>query len=117
VILPLTVLRRLDGVLAPTKARVMETNAGLEGRLERKDPVLNRVTGVQFNNTSPLDLRRVLDDPPNVADGLRGYVAGFSQDVRDIFEKFDFDVQIDRLDAANLLYLVLGKFVDIDLGP
>ena len=117
VILPLTVLRRLDGVLAPTKAKVLEKNAGLEGKLERKDPVLNRITGVQFNNTSPLDLRRVLDDPPNVADGLRGYVAGFSQDVRDIFEKFDFDVQIARLDPANLLYLVLGKFVDIDLGP
>jgi type I restriction enzyme M protein len=117
VILPLTVLRRLDGVLAPTKSRVLETRDKLEGRLERKDPVLNRVTGVQFNNTSPVDLRRMLDDPPNVADGLRGYVAGFSQDVRDIFEKFDFDVQIARLDAANLLCLVLGKVVDIDLGP
>ena len=81
------------------------------------DPVLNRITGVQFNNTSELDLRRVLDDPPNVADQLRQYVAGFSGDVRDIFEKFDLDAQIARLDASNLLYLVLGKFVDIDLGP
>ena len=117
VILPLTVLRRLDGVLAPTKQRVLEKHKQLQGRLETMDPVLNRITGVQFNNTSELDLRRVLDDPPNVADQLRRYVAGFSGDVRDIFEKFDLDAQIARLDASNLLYLVLGKFVDMDLGP
>jgi type I restriction enzyme M protein len=117
VILPLTVLRRLDGVLAPTKQRVLEKHKQLRGRLETMDPVLNRITGVQFNNTSELDLRRVLDDPPNVADQLRQYVAGYSGDVRDIFEKFDLDAQIARLEASNLLYLVLGKFVDIDLGP
>jgi len=114
VILPLTVLRRLDGVLAPTKDKVLERSARLPKRF---DPILNRITSVQFNNTSELDLRKVLDDPPNVADQLRQYVAGFSGDVRDIFEKFDLDAQILRLDAANLLYLVLGKFVDIDLGP
>ena len=117
VILPLTVLRRLDGVLAPTKQPVLKQHEQLRGRLETMDPVLNRITGVQFNNTSELDLRRVLDDPPNVADQLRQYVAGFSWDVRDIFEKFELDAQIARLDASNLLYLVLGKFVDIDLGP
>jgi type I restriction enzyme M protein len=117
VILPLTVLRRLDGVLAPTKQRVLEKHKQLRGRLETMDPVLNRITGVQFNNTSELDLLRVLDDPPNVADQLRRYVAGFSGDVRDVFEKFDLDAQIARLDASNLLYLVLGKFVDMDLGP
>ncbi len=117
VILPLTVLRRLDGVLAPTKEQVLERYEGLRGKLEKMDPVLNRITGVQFNNTSRLDLRKLLDDPPNVADGLCQYVAGFSQDVRDIFEKFDLEAQISRLDASNLLYLVLGRFADIDLGP
>ncbi len=91
VILPLTVLRRLDGVLAPTKQQVLERHKQLQGRLEKMDPVLNRFTGVQFNNTSELDLRRVLDDPPNVADQLRQYVAGFSAEVRDIFEKFNLD--------------------------
>ncbi|MGH3086329.1 MAG: type I restriction-modification system subunit M [Rubrobacteraceae bacterium] len=114
VILPLTVLRRLDGVLSPTKTEVLERYAELPKRL---DPILNRITGVQFNNVSELDLARVLDDPPNVADGLRQYVAGFSEDVRNIFEKFDLDAQISRLDSANLLYLVLGKFVDMDLSP
>ena len=72
---------------------------------------------MQFHNTSPLDLARVLDDPPNVGEGLRRYVAGFSREARDVFEKFDFDTQITRLDSANLLYLVLGKFVDLDLSP
>jgi type I restriction enzyme M protein len=117
VMLPLTVLRRLDSVLAPTKRQVLEKHAELQGRLSSVDPVLNRITGVQFNNTSELDLRRVLDDPPNVADQLSQYVAGFSQSVRYIFDKFDLDAQISRLDTANLLYLVLGKFADIDLGP
>jgi len=72
---------------------------------------------VQFYNISELDLRRVLDDPPNVADALRGYAAGFSEDVGEIFEKFELDIQISRPQSANLLYLVLGRFVDIDLGP
>ena len=114
VVLPLTVLRRLDGVLSPTKERVLEKYETLPGRL---DPVLKRITGVQFNNVSELDLRKVLDDPSNAADQLRAYVAGFSENVREVFEKFDLDTQITRLDSANLLYLVLGKFVDIDLGP
>ena len=117
VILPLTVLRRLDGVLAPTKARVLERHDGLRGRLQNVGPVLTGITGVQFYNVSELDLRRVLDDPPNVADALRGYVAGFSEEVREIFEKFELEAQISRLESANLLYLVLGRFVDIDLGP
>ncbi len=117
VVLPLTVLRRLDGVLAPTKQRVLERHEQLRGRLSNVGPVLTNITGVQFWNTSELDLRKVLDDPSNVADQLRQYVAGFSEKVREVFEKFDLDAQISRLDAANLLYLVLGKFVDIDLGP
>jgi len=118
VILPLTVLPRLDGVLAPTKLQVLGKHKQLQGRLSNVGPVLTGITGgVQFWNTSELDLRKVLDDPPNVADQLRQYVAGIAGDVRDIFEKFEVDAQIARLDASNLLYLVLGKFVDIDLGP
>lgn len=114
VILPLTVLRRLDGVLAPTKEQVLKRSEALPSRY---DAILNNITGVQFNNVSELDLRKVLDDPSNAADQLRGYVAGFSENVREVFEKFDLETQITRLDSANLLYLVLGKFVDIDLGP
>ena len=116
-ILPLTVLRRLDCVLAPTKERVLEQDRKLEGKLKDKDPLLNKITGVQFHNASPLDISKVLDDPQNVAEGLRRYVAGFSGEARDLFEKFGLDAQITRLDSANLLYLVLGRFADMDLGP
>jgi type I restriction enzyme M protein len=117
VILPLTVLRRLDCVLAPTKAAVLERHAQLQGKLENLDPVLTSVAGEQFYNTSKLDLPKLLDDPSNIADNLRAYIAGFSETAREVIDKFDFDVQITRLDAANLLYLVVSKFCERDLGP
>jgi type I restriction enzyme M protein len=117
VILPLTVLRRLDSVLAPTKAAVLERHSQLQGKLENLDPLLTSVSGEQFYNVSKLDLPKLLDDPSNIADNLRAYIAGFSETARDIIQKFDFDVQIARLDAANLLYLVVSKFCEIDLHP
>lgn len=118
VILPLTVLRRLDCVLEPTKAKVLATAEKLSGKVENVDPVMRKVTGgQQFFNTSPLDLRRVLDDSNAVADNLRAYIAGFSPSARDILEHFDFDTHIDRLNRSNLLYVVVGRFVDIDLHP
>jgi type I restriction enzyme M protein len=117
VILPLTVLRRLDCVLAPTKAAVLERHAQLQGKLSNLDPVLTSVAGEQFFNVSKLDLPKLLDDPSNIADNLRAYIAGFSETAREVIDKFDFDVQISRLDSANLLYLVVSKFCERDLGP
>ncbi|GIU84514.1 MAG: DNA methyltransferase [Acidimicrobiales bacterium] len=117
VILPLTVIRRLDCVLEPTKAKVLETADDLKGKLENIEPVLCKVSGHQFYNTSPLDLRRLLDDPDRIADNLRAYIAGFSASARDILEHFGFDTHIDRLQRANLLYQVIAKFVEIDLHP
>ena len=117
VILPLTVIRRLDAVLAPTKAKVLERHAQLTGKLDNVDPVLTSVSGEQFYNTSKLDLPRLLDDPANIADNLRAYLAGFSEVARETIDKFDFDRQITRLDSANLLYLVVSKFCEIDLHP
>ena len=118
VILPLTVLRRLDCVLDATKAEVLDQYAALQARgIDNIDPVLQGVAGEQFFNTSPLTLTRALDDPANVADNLRGYIAGFSAGARDVLEKFDFDTHIARLDRSNLLYLVASKFAEIDLHP
>jgi type I restriction enzyme M protein len=117
VILPLVVLRRLDCVLEPTKADVLARATKLEGRVENVAPVLESVAGEQFYNTSPLDFRRLLDDPANVADNLRSYIAGFSPAARDVIEKFGFDAQIVRLERANLLYLVVSQFADVDLHP
>jgi type I restriction enzyme M protein len=117
VILPLVVLRRLDCVLESTKADVLERAAKLKGRVENVAPVLESVAGEQFYNMSPLDFRRLLDDPANVAGNLRSYIAGFSPAARDVIEKFGFDAQITRLERANLLYLVVSQFAEIDLHP
>ena len=117
VILPLTVLRRLDCVLEPTKAAVLERAERLRGRVENIDPVLRSVSGEQFYNTSPLDFRRLRDDSGQIAGNLAAYIGGFSPEAREVIDKFDFHVQIARLDRANLLYLVLSKFAEIDLHP
>jgi type I restriction enzyme M protein len=115
--MPLTVLRRLDCVLEPTKAKVLERHAKLKGSIDNIGPVLEAVSGEQFYNTSPLDFRRLLDDPTQIAGNLRAYITGFSGSARDIIEKFDFDTQITKLDRGNLLYLVVSKFAEIDLHP
>ena len=117
VILPLTVLRRLDCVLEPTKARVLARYGRIKGTIENVEPVLCNVAGEQFYNLNSLDLLRLLDDPGQLAANLRAYIAGFSSGARDVLEKFDFDTQIARLDKANLLYQVIGKFAEIDLHP
>ncbi len=117
VILPLTVIRRLDCVLEHTKADVVRRAEQLRGRVENVEPVLESVSGEHFFNTSPLDFRRLLDDPGQIAGNLRAYIAGFSPGAREVIDKFDLDVQIARLDRANLLYLVISKFAEIDLHP
>jgi type I restriction enzyme M protein len=117
VILPLVVLRRLDCVLEPTKEAVLARNAEVKRRVENVEPVLKAVSGQEFYNTSPLDFRRLLDDPANVAGNLRSYIAGFSPSARDAIDKFGFDAQIARLAEKNLLYLVVAQFAEIDLHP
>ena len=117
VILPLTVLRRLDCVLEGTKEAVLSRAAQLKGVVENMEPVLQTVAGQRFYNTSPLDFRHLLDDPNQVAGNLRGYIAGFSPAAREILDKFDFDVQITRMARQDLLYLVVSRFTEIDLHP
>src|SRR3954451_11894839 len=117
VILPLTVIRRLDCVLEPTKQAVLEKHKQLAGKIENVEPVLQAVSGEQFYNTSPLSFPKLLDDPNTIADSLQLYIGGFSEAAKDVIDKFDFGVQIDRLRKANILYQVVGKFADIDLHP
>ena len=117
VILPFTVLRRLDCVLAPTKAAVVaelakRTKAGIN-----PDPFLVKESKHKFYNTSPLDLKTLMGDQDHIGENLRSYLQGFAPAVRDIFERFEFHTQIDRLDKAGLLYLVTEKFATIDLHP
>jgi type I restriction enzyme M protein len=117
VVLPFTVLRRLDLVLAPTKQAVFDEAARIEGLDFDPDPLLQKAAGQRFYNTSPLDLKKVADAHSNVAAGLRAYLTGFSPTVREIFDAFGFDQQITRLHKANLLYRVLTRFLDADLHP
>jgi type I restriction enzyme M protein len=117
VVLPLTVLRRLDCVLEPTKPAVLARAAKLRGQVDNVEPVLCAVAGQRFYNTSPLDFPRLLDDPSQVAGNLRAYIAGFSSGAREVLDKFDFDTQITRLARADLLYLVLSRFAEVDLHP
>jgi type I restriction enzyme M protein len=113
VILPLTVLRRLDCVLEPTKDKVLERAAKYGDRPE----LLEAAAGQQFYNTSKYDFGRLLDAPDDLADNLKHYIASFSPGSRDVIEKFGFDTQITRLDRSNLLYLVVSKFAEVDLHP
>jgi type I restriction enzyme M protein len=117
VILPLTVVRRLDCVLEPTKDAVLEKHKQLAGHVENVAPVLEAMAGQQFFNTSPLTFPKLLDDPSTIADSLHLYIGGFSPAARDVIDKFEFEVQIDRLGKANLLYQVVSRFAEIDLHP
>ncbi|HIY70447.1 MAG TPA: type I restriction-modification system subunit M [Candidatus Luteimonas excrementigallinarum] len=118
VILPFTVLRRLDCVLAPTKDKVLAESAKKTAAGINPDPFLRRIVGeARLYNTSPMDLPKLLGDQDHIAQNLYAYVQAFSPEARDIFERFDFHTQVERLAKANLLYLVTEKFANIDLHP
>src|SRR6056297_440778 len=118
VVLPLTVLRRFDCVLAPVKQDMLDTYDKLKGRVENFGPVLDALTSVDgLWNTTGFDLPKLLDDPDHIADNLRAYIHGFSPEAQEILDRFEFAGQITRLHKAGLLYLVLGKFAEIDLHP
>lgn len=116
VILPLTVMRRLDFVLAPTKAEVLATKSKLKGQLENLDPQLRKASGYAFYNTSLYDFPKLKDDAPNIASNLRNYIAGFSPNMREVLEKFDFDNTIAKLDEAGMLFQVIEEFCDQKLN-
>jgi type I restriction enzyme M protein len=117
VILPFCVLRRLDCVLADTKEAVLAEKVAREAAKVNAEPFLLKRSGQLFYNTSPLDLKKLMGDQDHIGENLRAYVQAFSPAVRDIFESFDFHVQIDRLQKSHLLYLVTEKFANIDLHP
>jgi type I restriction enzyme M protein len=118
VILPLTVLRRLDQVLAPTRQAVLEAAERFaESPEDFRERRLLKASGQGFYNTSRLDFERLLADPNHIAQNLVGYINGFSKNARDIVENFRLETQIERLDQADILFLVLQKFAAMDLHP
>ena len=117
VILPLTVLRRFDCLLSPTKERVLAEHPLIKARPETVvRSLLEKITGRPFYNLSRLDLPKLLDDPNQLAPNLNAYINGFSKNVREIMERFGFDQQIARMAEKNLLYEVIKKFAAIDLS-
>ena len=118
VILPLTVLKRLDDVLEPTKEKVLKKNQELKEKgIENKDLILTRASGYPFYNISKFTFQSLLQDANNIAKNLRAYINGFSQNMYNILENFEFDSEIKKLDEANLLYLIIQQFNKMDLHP
>ena len=110
VILPFTVLRRIDSVLAPTKADVRQAWVNLKDRMANPHDILCETAGYTFYNTSRYDFETLLGDHAQLADNLRNYIDGFSPNMREVIEHFDFDNTIKNLEKTNLLYLVMEQF-------
>ena len=118
VILPMTVLRRLDCVLEPTKQKVLDYLPKVDSLKESaKDIALNKIAGFNFHNRSQFNFDKLIADPNNVSVNLRNYINGFSTSAREIIEYFNFDDQIDRMDGpqADILFRVVKSFQEIDL--
>src|SRR5450432_1807040 len=117
VILPFTVLRRLDCVLESTKSAVLLELAARTQQGVNPEPFLLRKARQSFYNTSPLDMKKLMGDQDHIRENLFAYVQAFSPAVRDIFERFEFYAQIDRLAKSGLLYLVTERFAQVGLHP
>jgi type I restriction enzyme M protein len=117
VILPFTVLRRLDCVLESTKEAVLTEYAEKQKAGINPEPFILRKAGQSFYNTSPLDMKKLMGDPENISANLYSYVQGFAPSVRDVFDHFEFNTQVERLSKAGLLYQVTEKFAQVDLHP
>jgi type I restriction enzyme M protein len=120
VMLPLVVLRRFDCVLADTKGAVVaEAKRRAGGKIEGDalDSKLNQVAGHRFHNRAPYDFQKLLGDPNDIKSHLIEYIKGFSKNVRDIFEYFEFTAEIERMDEAGILFLIVKEFCEVDLHP
>jgi type I restriction enzyme M protein len=117
IILPFTLLRRLDCVLESTKEAVLSEHVKRKAENVSLDAFLKRKSKQAFYNTSPFTVPTLLDDAKHIRANLTEYIGEFSPDARDVFERFDFVDAIRKLDDKNLLYLVTQKFASLDLHP
>ncbi|TQQ83034.1 SAM-dependent DNA methyltransferase [Halonotius terrestris] len=118
VILPLTVLRRLDCVTKPNKENVLKRYEQLQEQgIENVAPSLKKASGEKVYNTSEYTFESLCDDPEQIASNLQYYINSFDEETKEIFDKFDFNHQIQRLDEADLLFQVMQEFAEIDLHP
>ena len=119
VMLPLVVLRRFDCVLKNNKDAVLKKYEQYKDKLEGEalDTILNKASGQRFHNHSPLNFEKLKGDPEHIHLHLTSYIQGFSENVRKIFERFDFTAEIERMREHDILFLVVSRFCDVDLHP
>ncbi len=120
IILPFTVLRRLDALLEPSKDKVIEMHEQLNKlKIENQSPQLRKVSGYVFYNTSKYTFKKLLNDPANIRQNLENYLDGFSSDVQDIISKFKLRNQLDTLEEGNITFPLIEKFCSsqINLSP
>jgi type I restriction enzyme M protein len=115
-ILPFVVLRRLECALEKTKDKVIAKSKSLEGKINDLETILNKESGHNFYNTSPLSLTKILQDPDKVASNLSSYIRAFSPSASEVLDKYGFPDKIKKLEEQGLLYQIIGKFADLDLS-
>jgi type I restriction enzyme M protein len=117
VILPMVVLKRLDSILADTKSKVLEKHNEYKGKLQDLDPILKRTAGVPFYNISDYNFKTLLGEPKQLAKNFKQYINGYSKNIQDIFEKFDFNKQLERLEDGKILFEMIQILNGVDLHP
>lgn len=117
VILPMVVLKRLDSILTDTKSKVLEKHNEYKGKIQDLDPILKRTAGVPFYNIFDYDFKTLLGEPKHLAKNFKQYINGYSKNIQDIFEKFDFNKQLERLEGGDLLFYVIQELNKVDLHP
>lgn len=115
IILPFVVLRRLECALEKNKDKVITKKKSLEGKIKDLETILNKESGHNFYNTSPLTLSKILQDPNKVASNLNSYIRAFSPGASEVLDKYGFPEKVRKLDEQSLLYQIIGKFADLDL--
>jgi type I restriction enzyme M protein len=118
VILPLTLMRRLDQAMEDTRdAVVAKAKEFSKAGNDKAEPVLRITAGRAFFNTSPLRFSQLPDDPRHIATNLRSYIESYSRNARAVFENFDFEKQIQKLESHDLLHVVISRMCEVDLHP
>lgn len=110
VILPLTVLKRFDSVLADTKDKVLDMARKYPETFAKRDFILKETAGQKFYNTSKYDFKKLLDDPDNIEENFYNYINGYSDEVKDIIKNFDLNKQIEKMAGNGILYQVIDTY-------
>lgn len=118
VMLPMTVLRRMDCVLETTKEKVLKKFEQLKAtKVKNPEIILNKEAGQKFHNISRFTFKKLIGDPDNIAKNLSNYIKGFSSKAREVFEFYNIEQEIAKLDESNRLFLIVKEFASLDLHP